>query len=459
MSASHPPGTAFLTGYDRTGDSTGFPGRLELGKALSWLSSQPMPARANVSTAGTRGHVCSLTFCGVRVTHFSGASILERLPATRTTSAVTDWSEQDLDNVLQQVLSNSTRGTCIFIDGLDEIESSDGQLEVLDLVRKLQQIHGTMLCVSSQPEQAFQNGLGHAPSLQLHNLTEQDIRHFVVTTLATYLPSIPSNEYYDSKSLVSEICGGAQGVFLWVRLVLNSLHRGLADDDSLEEIICRVKACPRGLHDLFKEMWTRLGEDQQLYRDEASRYFNLALESNYNYSEAGILFPGINILQMAMAWDDTLKASSMDSEFRLDCEEVRKKCERTKNHVNTRCAGFLECPPEKKEPITASRSEYGSLIPFFKTKVRFIHRSAFDFLRHTREGNEILRYDPSTITERRYSRMRATWPLPIFGHHLSRKPVGPDILIARAHLYGSSLYRDSSMDLKPSPSTRKITTP
>lgn len=221
--------------------------------------------------------------------------------------------------------------------------------------------------------------------------------------MGPYFPSAPETEYPHFETLVSEICSRAQGVFLWVWLVLKSLQRGLENGDSWEEIRRRVGAFPSDLHELFKEMWTRLGEDQQFYQDEASRYFNLALDSVIDNLDSNWYMGRLNIVLMTIALDDSVKASRMDLEFRLDCEEVRRRCERTENHVTTRCAGFLGCLPETKLPIRASRSEYSSLLPFFETKVRFIHRCAFDFLRPTTEGKEILSFDRSTVANRWHS--------------------------------------------------------
>jgi len=372
-----------------------------------WCAGNPL--QRNV-----KGTLCALLYQLLLEDEGLSTSILEKIPVIRTPSAVTDWSEQDLEKFLQQALTNTASGTCIFIDGLDEIDASDGPPKILCFVRRLQETHRTKVCVSSRPEMAFQKGLNHAPSLRLQNLTKYDIHHLVAATLGPYFPSAPQTECPDFETLVSEICSRAQGVFLWVRLVLKSLQRGLENGDSLEEIRRRVGAFPRGLHELFKEMWTRLGEDQQFYQVEASRYFNLALDSVKHNFEALPFMGHLNILLMAIALDDWLKASRMGLEIRLDCEEIRRKCERTKNHVTTRCAGFLECHSETKRRITVSRSEYSSLIPLFRTKVRFIHRSAFDFLLSTTEGKEILSLDQSTFANRWHSRLRANLTLAHF---------------------------------------------
>ena len=66
--------------------------------------------------------------------------------------------------------------------------------------------------------------------------------------------------------LIEEIDDAAQGVFLWVELVVNSLLNGLGNHDQIKDLQKRLKALPPGLDKLYDHIVLKI---DGIYQDEA----------------------------------------------------------------------------------------------------------------------------------------------------------------------------------------------
>ena len=95
--------------------------------------------------------------------------------------------------MLSFLLQISIRPSCLFIDGLDEVDPSDGQLWLIDLLRDLQSIPRLKLCVSSRPEPLLQQYLKQFPMFEIQDLTYADIWLFASHTLRSLFPETHLN--------------------------------------------------------------------------------------------------------------------------------------------------------------------------------------------------------------------------------------------------------------------------
>lgn len=123
---------------------------------------------------------------------------------------------------------------CIFVDGLDEYEGDS--LEHFNLARALKAWTTSkdvkFVCAARPHIEFLDTSTDPLRTLQLHELTREDIRHYVNQQLAKELIESesdgPLNEYRD---LTDSIVSMADGVFLWVRLVTRSVLEGIKHDD------------------------------------------------------------------------------------------------------------------------------------------------------------------------------------------------------------------------------------
>lgn len=111
------------------------------------------------------------------------------------------------------------------IDGLDEYEGDKDEL--VDLLRNVTSSLGPdsrlRLCLSSRPWNIFQDAFGNGLNFRLQDLTYRDISLYVSGSLNSRarvreLERINQNS---TSELFDEIVQKADGVFLWVKLVVN----------------------------------------------------------------------------------------------------------------------------------------------------------------------------------------------------------------------------------------------
>ena len=188
----------------------------------------------------------------------------------------------------------------------------------------------------------------------------------------------------------------ADGVFLWVHFALNSLLKGMRNEDDFQMLIMRLEELPSGMEQLYLQMWRRLNGDEQRYHQEASMYFS--------YHD---FFP-LSIFDMMIALQDDVREKYLRNLKPQSPTAVVRACEKFKTRILTRCAGLLEVgidmnkesPYTSELETTSSEESSQSICPrsqtkkslkerYHKVKVRFLHRTARDFLLNTQSGHAI----------------------------------------------------------------------
>jgi hypothetical protein len=137
----------------------------------------------------------------------------------------------------------------LLIDGLDEYE---GNFEkIAELLCKLSTSANMKICVSSRPLLMFEDVFKGYPSLRLQDLTYQDIVNFVSDELGNYprFRSLASKEPIRAPELLEEVVTKADGVFLWVHLVIQDLISGLANRDNISDLQRRLQLLPPKLEE------------------------------------------------------------------------------------------------------------------------------------------------------------------------------------------------------------------
>ncbi|KAK3358173.1 hypothetical protein B0T25DRAFT_567408 [Lasiosphaeria hispida] len=337
----------------------------------------------------------------------SEPSNLELLDVVANTSSAkdsnSDWSVQELRNALFQILPSLPGVVYVFLDGLDEVSMKDGVSSLLDFVDRLNSLPNTKLCVSSRPEPHLFRRLAKQPTLKLQDLTAEDIHNYIKASL-----KVPSDHSY--AYAIQHLALKSQGVFLWARLALRSVQSGIDNEDTLEEIMARIDALPSEMDSLYQDMWRRLNDDRIIYRQSAGLFFNLVMAAqavpyaNTKSSASRIRNDDVSVFELALAYHNV----PWDEEIAV--EGLREMCEVTRKQVDVRCAGLLEVVTMSTGKIESSlwlatdglyqngyKSE--SLLPYVCTAVRFIHRTARDFL-DTDSGLEILSYDTHDLGSR-----------------------------------------------------------
>jgi hypothetical protein len=274
---------------------------------------------------------------------------------------------------------------CLFIDGLDEFEGD--HREIASLFTKLAESSNVKVCVSSRPELPFEDAFGSFPNLRLQDLTYNDIRHYVNETLNTNsrYHQLTVDEPLAAPALEREIISRADGVFLWVRLVLKSLMDGLGNRDDIDDLQRRLEILPRDLEGLYNHMLSRI---DPFYMGKAARMFQVA--------EIALPVKPLTIFEFALT-DDTYAEKSITLPICPWTESKQSKiCQTMEDWMKIRCAGLLEVSGR----ISVWSSElWGSSLsnPTHSWgKVQYLHRTVKDFLKKHDVRKMILSHTQNT---------------------------------------------------------------
>ncbi|RSL91717.1 hypothetical protein CEP52_014152 [Fusarium oligoseptatum] len=349
----------------------------------------------------TKGLFCSLLYQLLQVNEKLVSFLIRTFPFTESKNYPHDWSDGELERVLLTTLNAKEveQPVCIFIDGLDEYNGDDGDHGLMDRIQTLIKYDKVKLCVASRPEPRLLNRLNKAPCLKLQDLTGPDMRAHIQTTFNQRVPNTKlSVEQLDA--LADRLLKKAEGVFLWVHLAIQSVVRGIENEDSYDELVPRLMQLPNALEDLYADMWKRLNQDEPLYRESAATYFQLIIGSDreeyfipelVDTQDVQFFGPRLTSLYIACATQPTLQETillmSVDTNFE---GQPRELCRKAESEIRTRCAGLVEirtpkslikggCLPDEENPIWE-----------LLNSVQFIHRTAHDFLVDTEQGKQIL---------------------------------------------------------------------
>jgi hypothetical protein len=292
------------------------------------------------------------------------------------------WTfEQLRDSVLQFLsLIEGTDRLALFVDGLDEYEGDP--IDLISFLKQLHRSHNVKLCVSSRPWNIFKDEFRTYPSLRMELLTKADIETYVrerIGSSPTFQelrrPFAP-----DVGELESQIIDKADGVFLWVVLVAESLINTARENNDLHEIWRVFHSLPPGLEELYSSMRERL---DATHRERASAMYQLLFRWNELVDRP---FGVLEFWTAANCHDPT-----QPQPYPKD-EEVSGFLPVLERRLAGATGGILQIHVDR------SSEKPGSLSP--KPSVGFLHRTVFDWLWSIRsiiEEDGPTNYDPALV--------------------------------------------------------------
>lgn len=296
------------------------------------------------------------------------------------------WSRRSLRDTISHLKAYCDDTVfCFFIDGLDEYKGDH-----LDMVRTLEELvlsERIKVCVSSRPWNVFADAFGHTHTqkISVQDLTHNDHIAYVRDKLGehqlwTELIAASRQE------ILKEILEKAEGVFLWIYLVVGKLREGLTNGDSVEVLQQRVRDSPPGIERYFSRMMDSI---DPLYLPHTARVFHVALQA----SEP---LPTLLYTFLDDEAEDENYALRLPRQ-RFSEEALERRIEKVPKRLEAHCKGLLEVVISK-DPL------YGE--ECLKPRVEFIHRSARDFLQN-RQVTDFLNerakdFDPRSSILRAY---------------------------------------------------------
>ncbi|KAI1852341.1 hypothetical protein JX266_002519 [Neoarthrinium moseri] len=191
---------------------------------------------------------------------------------------IRQWTVAELRKTLSAMANLESVGKkfVFFVDGLDE---HDG--DHLDLCRMLLELaepsSRVKICAASRPWNAFEESFGDQPGrrIDIHDLTHDDVVRYTQSRLAEHPRwGQISREFVETAPLVEKITSRAQGVFLWVKLVTQSLRDGMTNYDTPNDLQKRLESLPSDLESLYKVI---LDSVDQVYHQKMAETLKFAL--------------------------------------------------------------------------------------------------------------------------------------------------------------------------------------
>ncbi|KAJ9611389.1 hypothetical protein H2200_004573 [Cladophialophora chaetospira] len=310
-----------------------------------------------------------------------------------------DWTIAEIEdafNTLLRTTADSYR-LALFIDGLDELQGAFQDHSMLvESMRRISQFAHVKLCVSSRPWPVFKSALSKGPMLRLECLTHGDISRYVHDKFyeSHEFQSLWNAEPDLCSALVREVVDKAQGVFLWVYLVVQSLLQGLIEGDMLDELYLRLRKMPEDLDDFFRYIVMGIQHD---YRPEAAALFKVVLD---------VESPTVSSLSF-------LNQALKDSDFWRATEEsiwqpLTLQISTMTRRIESRGKGLLEVV-----------NEGGNV-----HAVSFLHRTARDFLLAPSSQDVLGDYYPKDFSPNLFTCRAIVAQLKLWGSTMPLKLLG-----------------------------------
>ena len=286
------------------------------------------------------------------------AKILEQKGQSNNSSqSLADgWTLKTLRDALELIgrKSKIEVNICLFVDALDEHDGN--HREMVSILTSMAQLTANpafrvRLALAGRPENVFKTAFQGCPGFSIHEYTTEDIRHYADDKIQAEMPRELSIEYEEAlNNLVENIVRKAQGVFLWVKLVVGEIIEGICEGDTMEELMSLLSTIPTELGDLYK---------RALHRSSRG-----SLEAaKRNKMEAYVMFQIVACLYKPFSLHKLLAATHFLTTRRDIYPDLQRLSQgQMERRLNSRSAGLLE----------VSRKGKGF--------VQFIHQTVKEFL-------------------------------------------------------------------------------
>ena len=173
------------------------------------------------------------------------------------------WNEDELKEALNMIKNAIVSGTVLLlIDGLDEC-SGNHRTQLDFLVEWVQSTQGKdftiRMCLASQALPEFRSRLSNFPKCEIHEWTAGDSAEYVHDKLghawnAQHPDARGRYKQLDHKYLTHQIQKKANGVFLWVEIVVETLGNSIEEECDVTQLRKCLDNLPSGLEELYQRI-------------------------------------------------------------------------------------------------------------------------------------------------------------------------------------------------------------
>ena len=173
------------------------------------------------------------------------------------------WDSEHLQSALISIVAQrEVRVRILFmVDALDEHSGDNEKLASLleTLIKKADNDYvGIKMCLASRSWTIFEEHFGSCPGFSIHEYTKTDIFNYVTSRLRHESQILQSAEEESLTAVIELVTERALGVFIWVRLVVDLLVKGIRDGTPLTTLEIIARDLPQELKDLYAHTLKRI---------------------------------------------------------------------------------------------------------------------------------------------------------------------------------------------------------
>ena len=278
-----------------------------------------------------------------------------------------EWDSEHLQSALISIVAQrEVRVRILFlVDALDEHSGDNEQLASLleKLIKRADNDYvGIKMCLASRSWTIFEQHFGSCPGFAIHDYTKSDIFNYVTSRLRLESQILLSAEEESLTSVIELVTDRALGVFIWVRLVVDLLVKGIRDGTPLTTLEIMARELPQELKDLYAHTLKRI---EPGYATEAYIMLQITLCTLVPLPLAS--FMG----SVEYNYRDLLQ-SLRPQQHRLGELNLKDSLSSPARRLASRCGGLLEIvsvpPPEGAEAKEPERI------------VQFIHQTVKEYV-------------------------------------------------------------------------------
>lgn len=185
-------------------------------------------------------------------------------------SGAETWSVDDLQEALAAITGQNEDplNMLLFIDALDE--HMGNHRELIKVIRDSFIPRGASkvnvkICLASRPDPSFANAFESSPGLSVHDYTRDDVQWYARQQLASsILYQDFDQDISELHQLPAEITQRANGVFIWVRIVIEELIEKFVDGSTISQLRKILSDMPEELKELYQRAVSKVKSEYAL---------------------------------------------------------------------------------------------------------------------------------------------------------------------------------------------------
>lgn len=311
------------------------------------------------------------------------------------TNAHSAWSRKELKDILTGLTSVSGVRSFFLIDALDECEPQDNLGDLAAEILWISQLPNVKLCVSHRPWAVFTRKFEHASTLRLDRLTLRDMETYVRGRLTIVEEEKGwytdfGNQTQAAEQFVHRVAHDAEGVFLWIELVVKAICSEMRKGKQLQQLDRVFSDFPTDLDDYFRKLiFDRIGRSRQNIKDTTAA---LRLAVNINTFEISAQYQGSTKFGEKSPFARSLINFWLLSNGHLrpgfswqDHEQIVQPCSAS---MMSHTASYLE--ETCKDLLILNRAT---------REVDFLHRTVYDFLTANKANDRLELDSPAHFSD------------------------------------------------------------